>query len=106
MEVEQLMNMTLVKALAALVPAYMLFTGSVALFNRRHWRSVLLQILGTSGMLIVVLTHICDVFHWFPEMQWGAEHSVGHYLDLAGAIAAATLFPVGYFLYALSQTNK
>jgi hypothetical protein len=100
------MNMTVVRTLAALVPAYMLLTGSVALFNRRHWLSVLLQILGASGMFIVVLTHICEALHWFPEMQWGADHSAGHYLDLSGAIAAVTLFPVGYFLYALRQTNK
>jgi hypothetical protein len=100
------MNMTLVLALAALVPAYMLLTGSVALFNRRHWPSVLLQILGTSGLFIVVLTHICEVLHWFPEMQWGAEHSAGHYLDFGSTIAAVTLFPIGYFLYAISQTNK
>jgi hypothetical protein len=100
------MNMTLVRALAALVPAYMLFTGSVALFNRRHWLSVLLQILGTSGMFLVVLTHICQALNWFPELQWGTEHSVGHYLDLSAAIAAVTLFPVGYLLYAVSQRNK
>jgi hypothetical protein len=100
------MNMTLVTPLAALVPAYMLFVGSVALFSRRHWLTVLLQILGASAAFLVVLAHIFEALDWFPEMQWGAEHSAGHYLQLGGAIAAGTLFPVGYFLYGLYQRNR
>lgn len=29
------------------------------------------------------------------------EHSVGHYLDLWGAVLGLTLFPIGYLLHAL-----
>jgi len=31
-------------------------------------------------------------------MGWGLEHSVGHDLDLSGAVLGLTLFPLGYAL--------
>jgi hypothetical protein len=30
-------------------------------------------------------------------------HSVGHYIDLAGAIVSVTLFPAGYLLQAIAE---
>ena len=48
------MNTTLLTALAALVPASMLFTGSAALFIRRRQLSRLLQLLGAGGQVCQV----------------------------------------------------
>jgi hypothetical protein len=41
--------------------------------------------------------------HVMPWMQWGMQHSIGHYLDLSSAILAFTLFPAGYLLQALAK---
>ena len=91
------MNATLVKALVLLVPAGLLFSYSLALSKRRvPWSA--LQSLGATCLVIVVLTHVCEAISLFPWMHWGAEHSVGHYLDLSGAVLGLTLFPTGYLI--------
>jgi|SRR4029453_11505889 hypothetical protein len=41
---------------------------------------------GAGCLLVVVLTHACEAFRLFPWMHWGAEHSVGHYVDLSSAV--------------------
>lgn len=97
------MNITFVKALAALAPACMLFFGSVVLFLRRRTVSAFLQLLGAGCLVVVGLTHICEAFHLFPWMHWGLEHSVGHYLDFSSAVLGLTLFPIGYLLQALTK---
>jgi len=38
-------------------------------------------------------------------MQWGSNHSVGHYLDLGSAVLGLTLFPIGYLLHALTKRH-
>ena len=43
------------------------------------------------------------VLRLFPWMRWGAEHSVGHYLDLWNVVLGLTLFPIGYLLHALTK---
>jgi hypothetical protein len=55
--------------------------------------------------MVVVLTHFCEALHLFRGMGWGAEHSVGHYLDFGSAVLAVTLFPLGYLLHALSKRH-
>lgn len=95
------MNGNLLKALVALVPASMLLLGSLRLFRAEGRLPTLLQLLGAAGLVVVVLTHICEGLHLFPAMGWGSEHSVGHYLDLSGALCGFTLFPLGYLLHAL-----
>jgi len=52
-----------------------------------------LQLLGAGCQVVVVLTHLCEALHLFPWMQWGSEHSVGHYLDFWSAVLGLTLFP-------------
>ena len=37
-----------------------------------------LMVLGVGSMIVVVLTHVCEAFHLFPEMGWGLKHSPGH----------------------------
>jgi hypothetical protein len=99
------MNAALLKALAALVPASMLLCGSMFLFLRGRDRFSLLQVIGAGSMVVVVLTHVFEALRLFPAMQWGAEQSVGHYLDFSGAILGLTLFPAGYLLQALAKRH-
>ncbi len=80
------MNATLFKAVVALVPVSMLFSGSAVLFFQARSASSLLQLLGAACLLVVVLTHACEALRLFPWMHWGSEHSIGHYLDFCGAV--------------------
>ncbi len=70
-------------------------------FWRRRTVAFLLQTIGTAGLMIVVLSHLCEGLGVFPWMGWGLEHSVGHYVDLTAAVLALVLFPAGYLLNAL-----
>ena len=99
------MNATLSKALVALVPAGILFVGSVLLFVREKVLGSFLQLLGAGCLVMVVLTHLCEALHLFPGMQWGWGHSAGHYLDLGSAVLGLTLFPIGYLLHALTKRH-
>ena len=82
------MDVTLLKALGAFVPASMLLSGSIVLFLRGKTVSSFLQLLGAGCLVTVVLTHVCEALRLFPWMDWGLEHSVGHYLDLWSAVVA------------------
>ena len=97
------MNAALLKGLIALVPASMLFSGSVVLFFRVKTVCSLLQLLGAGCLVVVVLAHICEALRLFPWMHWGLEHSPGHYLDFGSAVLGVTLFPVGYLFHALTK---
>src|SRR5260370_26648566 len=99
------MNVTIIKALVALVPACMLFCGSVLLFFRRKKVCFLLQLLGAGCLVVAVLTHVCEAVHLFPWMNWGLEHSVGHYLNFWSAVFGFTLFPTGYLFHAVSRES-
>jgi len=99
------MNTTLVKALVALVPMCMLFSGSVVLFLRAKTLASSLQLLGAGCLVVVVLTHVAEGLQWFPSMHWGDERSVGHYLDVSSAVLGGTLFPGGYLFEALHPTG-
>jgi len=99
------MNTTLLKGLLALVPAIMLFAGSVVLFLRAKTKWSVLQVLGAGCLVVVVLTHVCEALHLFSWMHWGLEQSVGHYLDFWSAVLGFTLFPVGYLFHALTMRH-
>src|SRR2546425_5531107 len=101
----RVMTATLSRALAALVPAGILFVGSVLLFHRERILGSFLQLVGAGCLVMVVLTHLCEALHLFPWMHWGSEHSIGHYLDLWSAVLGLTLFPIGYLLYALPSAR-
>lgn len=100
------MNVTLLKALIALVPASMLLCGSAVFFSRRKAASTLLQLLGAGALVVVALVHVSEGIRLFPWMNWGLEDSVGHYLDLDSAILGLTLFPLGYLLCALARRHR
>jgi hypothetical protein len=99
------MSVTLLKALVALVPASMLFSGSIVLFLKGKTLWSLLQLLGAGCLVVVALTHVSEALRLLPWMHWGLEDSAGHYLDLWSAILGFTLFPVGYFFHALSKRH-
>jgi succinate dehydrogenase/fumarate reductase cytochrome b subunit len=99
------MNVTLLKALLAMIPVSVLSFGSAILFRKGRTLGSFLQLVGTGCLVIVVLTHFCEGLHLFPWMGWGDEHSPGHYLDLGSAVLGLTLFPVGYLSHALSEQH-
>jgi hypothetical protein len=99
------MNITLLKALVALVPTCMVFLGSVILSLKERTLGSFLQLLGAGCLVVVVFTHLCEALHLLPWMQWGSKHSVGHYLDLWSAVLGFTLFPIGYLLHALTKRH-
>jgi hypothetical protein len=92
------MNVALLKTLAAFLPASLLLSGSAMLFLRQKGLYQFMQLLGAGGLLAVVLAHACEALHWLPGMDWGMEHSAGHYIDLVSALLGLTLFPAGYLL--------
>ena len=96
------LQVTLIRALVALVPACTLFSGSVVLFFRGKTACSFLQLLGAGCLVLVVLTHVSEALHLFPWMHWGVENSAGHYLDLWSAVLGLMLFPVGYLIHTLT----
>lgn len=92
---------TFVTLLGLGVPIFVLLCGAAALFSQRKTISSLLQLLGASGLMVVLLTHIAEAFELLSWMHWGSEHSAGHYIDLGGAILGLILFPIGYLIHAL-----
>jgi hypothetical protein len=97
------MNLTLVKALLAMVPISVLSLGSGILFRKERNLGSFLQMVGAGCLVIVVLSHFCEALYLFSWMHWGDEHSAGHYLDLGSVVLGLTLFPVGYLSHALSE---
>ena len=99
------MNATLVKALVAFVLTLVLFSWSVVSFARQKSMFPFLQLLGAGCLIVVVVTHIFEVLHLFPIMQWGSPHSAGHYLDLTSALFGLTLFPLGFLAQLLIKRH-
>jgi hypothetical protein len=91
----------LIGALVALI-----LCGSILQFAKRKtvWR--LLQLLGAACLSLVVLTHVAEALHVFPEMGWGEPNSAGHYLDLISAVLGLILLPLGYISHSLSERKN
>ena len=83
----------------------MLMAGSSALMLKGRTFYASLQLLGAISLVVVVLTHVSEALRLFPIMQWGQEHSPGHYLDFYSALLGFTLFPLGYLFQALRTTK-
>src|SRR5205807_9568209 len=99
------MNATLSKALVALVPAGILFVGSVLLLLRQRTLGSFLQPLGAGCLVVVTLTHVFVALHLLPWMQWVSNHSARHYLDLGSPVLVLTLFPIGCLLLVLTKRD-
>jgi hypothetical protein len=100
------MNATLPKSLVALVAVSVLLAASTVFIKRERSTGSLLQLLGASFLVIVVLTHVFEARDLFPQMQWGHPHSVGHYLDFGSAVLGLTLIPLGYVLRRLRRARR
>ena len=98
-------NTALVVGLVLLVPASLMFSGSVVLFCRGKSAWSFLQLVGAGCLVIVVLCHLSEALHLFPWMHWGLEHSEGHYLDFWSAVLGLTSFPIGYLFHALTKRH-
>lgn len=57
-----------------------------------------MQAAGAFGLVVVVIAHLCEGLRVFPRIGWGQPHSLGHYLDLSGALVGLALLPAGYLL--------
>jgi len=97
------MNASLFRALVPLLPACVLFCGSMVMLHKRETASRILQVLGSGGLVVVSLTHVCEAVSLFPWMGWGLANSPGHYLDLSSAVVGFTLFPIGYLIHSIHQ---
>jgi hypothetical protein len=60
----------------------------------------------TMCLIVVVLTHIAEMFDLFPSMGWGLPNSVGHYLDFVSAVLALTLLPLGILADAITRRKN
>jgi hypothetical protein len=100
------MNATLLKGLVALLPTGMLLFGSIVVFSKHRSGASFLQMVGAGGLILVVLTHICEGLHVLSWMGWGAKHSPGHYLDLSSAVLGLIFFPVGYLGMSLRGSRE
>ena len=90
------MNVTLLKALMALVPVCLLCAWSLNSFVQGKTVGSLLQLFGAACLVVVVLTHVCEALHLLPFMHWDSPSSMGHDLDLWSAVLGLTLCPLGY----------
>jgi hypothetical protein len=99
------MNTALLKGLVALVPASLMFSGSLVLLCRGKTIWSFLQVVGAGCLMVVGFCHVCEALHLFPWMEWGLKHSVGHYLDSWSAVLGITLFPLGYLFHALTARS-
>ena len=99
------MDITLVKALVALVPVCMVFFWSVVVLFRGKTLCSVLQLFGAGCLVVVILTHISEALHLFPWMHWGVPNSVGHYLDFWSAVLGLTLLPVGYVCHRFTKRH-
>jgi hypothetical protein len=79
------MNGTLIKALAVLAAAGVIFSLSTASLYKGRSVPSLLQVLGGGFLIVVALIHVCEALHLFPNMHWGEKQSIGHYLHLIGS---------------------
>jgi hypothetical protein len=71
-----------------------------------HAAALALVVLGVGCLIIVVLTHVCEAFHLFPEMGWGLKHSRGHYLDLSAAILGLASLSAGCYLVLAAKVRN
>jgi len=103
------MNDAVTKPFVALIPACVLFAGSAIIFLRRKTVSSFFQLLGAAALVVVVLAHVLEALRVWPQMGWGSQSSVGHYLDLSCAMLGVTLFSLGYLIHAVDtpvEKNK
>jgi len=71
------MNITLEKALIALVPTCVLLFGSMMLLTKCRAVFSIFQSIGAVCLVLVVLAHVAEALRWFPAMRWGKSTALG-----------------------------
>jgi len=72
--------------------------GSVRSFLERRSPAAVVQLSGAGLLLVMVFTHIAELFHLLNAMRWGSPNSIGHYVDFASAIGGVALLCASYFM--------
>jgi hypothetical protein len=72
------------------------FCGAIVLFVRERSAWAFIRVLGATDFVVAVVAHIAEAFRLSTWMHWRQPGSLGHYVDLAGAILGLVLLPLGY----------
>jgi|SRR6516165_9635365 hypothetical protein len=100
------MNLTLLKALAVLVPVSVLCIVSAAAFAKEKRLPSAIQLFGAGCLMVVVFVHVCEALRLFQWIRWGDLHSLGHYVDLVSVILGLTLLLLADGLRVLIERRK
>lgn len=100
------MNPAVLKALLILAPTLLLVLGTAALYVRTKAAAALTLSAGAASLLIVVLAHVCEALNLLPFMGWGAEGSIGHYIDLASAIVGVVLLRSAFSFMCVASAKR
>jgi len=65
------MNLTLLVALAVLVPVSVLCTGSATAVAKERTLPSVIQLFGAGCLMLVVFAHVCEALGLFQWMRWG-----------------------------------
>jgi hypothetical protein len=50
-----------------------------------------------------IVNGVCEALNLFPSMRWGAEDSIGRYVDFVSVVLGLSLFPIGYWFHARAK---
>jgi hypothetical protein len=64
------MSLHAVALVGIAIPACLLFVGAVILYSRKRSLSSWLQLIGSAGLIMVVVTHFAEAFGLIPWMHW------------------------------------
>jgi len=90
------LNASVLKGLAPLGAAVVLFWLWFVIYRCRGTVRSSLQLIAIPCLVIVALAHVCEAFGIFPIMGWGHPHSLGHYIDLVAAAMGISLMCVSF----------
>jgi hypothetical protein len=88
----------LCRLVAISIPVFAVLVWSFIAFVRERNSGSLVQLIGSTFLLIVVLAHLAETYHLLRGMGWGLPSSPGQFLDLFSALLCIILLPFGYFL--------
>lgn len=84
------------KVIVIAIPVLIALVGSAVTFAREKTTFAFVQLAGAICLLVVIFAHVSEALNILPSMGWGRPNTVGHYIDLASAIAGVVLLGVGY----------
>jgi hypothetical protein len=96
----------LTRLIAISIPVCLALVFSLRALMKKRSLGSLVQLIGAVCLVIVVLAHMAEAFHLFPQMGWGFPNSPGHYLDLSSAIIGISLFTFGCVLRCCARQKK